>query len=148
MIQVEHGCLLGWSIVLSGRYWPTSQRNLLPLSSVSSPETSVNIRLNGATSQKTAILILVAVRSSDRINDVQWVVCDYCTFVNKVPVTIILTLTLSLWSTARSILVFWLWVWDWRLTELRPLFTGLFFVPGWLNEWKNFFLIFGNVYEL
>jgi hypothetical protein len=31
--EYEDGCLLGCSIVLSGRYWPTFQRNLLPPSS-------------------------------------------------------------------------------------------------------------------
>jgi hypothetical protein len=55
----------------SGRYWPTFQRSLLPPSStrwvmmeaVSYSETSVSTRLYGATSQKTAIFIFVAVRT-------------------------------------------------------------------------------------
>jgi hypothetical protein len=66
----KEDCILGYCAVWSGRSLPTFQRCLLPPSSgrwgliASTSETSVNFyQTHGATSQKTAIFILAAVRT-------------------------------------------------------------------------------------
>jgi hypothetical protein len=66
----EDGCLLGYCTVQFDRYWPTFQRNLLPPSTgwwqrqyAPLKRRSISTRLHGTTSQKTAIFILIAIRT-------------------------------------------------------------------------------------
>jgi hypothetical protein len=53
--EYKGDCHLGCCAILSGRYWPTFERWLLPLLSVST-------RLQGSTSQMTVISMLAAMR--------------------------------------------------------------------------------------